>query len=96
MSVVTVVATVVTREDAVETVKAELLKLIEPTRQESGCIDYRLHQDTIDPRVFVFYENWESMASLELHTATPHYRNYVAAVAEAIVEKTVHKMTRIA
>ncbi len=96
MSIVTVVAKLVAREDTVETVRAELLKLIEPTRRETGCIDYRLHQDTTDPRVFVFYENWESMACLERHTATPHYTSYVAAVAEAIEEKTVHKMTRIA
>jgi quinol monooxygenase YgiN len=96
MSIVTVVAKLVAREDAVETVKAELLKLIEPTRCEPGCIDYRLHQETTDPRVFVFYENWESMACLERHTTTPHYKSYVAALAEAIVEKTVHKMTRIA
>jgi quinol monooxygenase YgiN len=51
MSVVTVAAKLVVREDAVETVKAELLKLIEPTRQEAGCIEYRLHQDNDDPKV---------------------------------------------
>ncbi len=96
MPVVTVIAKLVVQEDAVEAVKAELLKMIEPTRREEGCIEYRLHQDAADPTVFVFYENWESMACLERHLATPHYRAYAAAVQDALREKVVHKMTRLA
>lgn len=96
MSVVTVVAKLVAREDAVETVKAELLKLVEPTRQEKGCLEYRLHQDNDDPRVFIFYENWKSMASLERHIASSHFQDYVAAVDGMIDEKSVGKMTCIA
>lgn len=95
MSIVTVVAKLVVKTDAVEPVKAELLKLLAPTRQEEGCIEYRLHQDKSDPDVFIFYENWENMACLERHMTTPHYRNYIAAVAEFVAEKTVHKMTPI-
>lgn len=96
MSMVTVVAKLVVREESVAAVKGELLKLIVPTRQEEGCIDYRLHQDNADPRVFIFFENWKDMACLERHLTTPHYRNYIAAVEGAIVEKVVHKMTCIA
>ena len=96
MSLVTVVAKLVVKEDAVETVRAELLKLIEPTQQEVGCIEYRLHQDNNDTNVFIFYENWENLACLEQHIATPHYSNYIAAVDGLIEEKIVHKMTRIA
>jgi quinol monooxygenase YgiN len=96
MPVVTVVAKLVVREDAVEAVKAELLKLIEPTRQEAGCIEYHLHQDNDDPKVFIFHENWQSMASLERHMASTHFQDYVAAVDGMIEEKGVHKMTCIA
>lgn len=96
MYVVTVVAKLVVREDAVETVKAELLKLVAPTRQEAGCLEYRLHQDNDDPKVFIFYENWQSMASLERHIASNHYQEYVAAVGGMIEEKSVRKMTCIA
>jgi len=93
---VTVVAKLVAREDAIDAVKGQLLKLIEPTRQEEGCIEYRLHQDNTDPSVFIFYENWESMASLERHITTTHYKQYTAAIEDAVKEKTVHKMTCIA
>ena len=96
MSVVTVVAKLVVKEEALAKVKAELLQLIDPTRQETGCLEYRLHQDNNDPRVFIFFENWENMGCLERHIAAPHYKHYIAAVDGLIEEKTVHKMTCIA
>jgi len=95
MSIVTVVAKVTAKSDAIEAVKAELLKMIAPTRQEKGCIDYRLHQDNVNPAVFVFYENWESPASVEQHMNSSHFKAYVAAVGDLIAEKTVHQMTEI-
>jgi quinol monooxygenase YgiN len=91
-----VVAKVVAKKDCVEAVKTELLKLIAPTRQESGCIEYNLHQDNDDPAVFVFYETWESLTCLEAHMNTEHFKSYVTAVNVMIEEKIVHKMARIA
>jgi quinol monooxygenase YgiN len=96
MSKLAVVAKLVARKDTVESVKTELLKLIAPTRQEDGCIEYRLHQDNEDPAVFIFYENWESLASLEQHINSRHYKDYIAALDGMIVEKAVYKMTAIA
>lgn len=95
MSELIVVAKVVAMKDSVEKVKSELLKLVEPTRKENGCIEYNLHQDNEDPAVFIFYETWENLACLEKHMGTDHFRNYVSAVAGSIEDKTVHKMTRI-
>ncbi|MBT0654736.1 antibiotic biosynthesis monooxygenase [Geobacter luticola] len=96
MPTITVIARLVARKDSIEAVKSELLKLIAPTRNEQGCIEYLLHQDNDDLAVFVFYEIWESLASLEKHTRTDHYRDYVTAVDGIIEAKTVHKMTRVA
>ena len=96
MPIVTVVAKLVVKEDSIETVKAELLKMIGPTRQEAGCIEYRLHQDNDNPAVFIFYENWQSMEALTSHIASQHYQSYVSAVTGLIAEKSVHKMTCIA
>jgi len=41
----TIVARIEAQPDQIELVKAELLKLIEPTLEEAGCIQYDLHQD---------------------------------------------------
>jgi quinol monooxygenase YgiN len=96
MSKITVVAKIVAKKDCVEAVKAELLKLIPPTRRESGCIEYNLHQDNQDPSIFLFYETWESAAYIENHISTNHYNEYVKALDGMLEEKIVNKMTRIA
>lgn len=96
MTQVTVVAQVTARREAVELVKSELLKLIEPTRKEIGCITYNLHQDSANPELFIFYETWENLHCLENHMKTAHFLHYVAAVTGLIEGKVVHKLTRIA
>ena len=58
MAKLTIVANIKTKKDKVELVKAELMKLIDITRAEEGCITYDLHQDNENPAHFLFYENW--------------------------------------
>jgi quinol monooxygenase YgiN len=96
MAKITVVARIVAKKGAVESVRCELLKLVAPTRGEDGCIEYRLHQDREDPAVFIFYENWESEACLTRHMESVHFIAYVCAVDGLLAEKTVHRMTMIA
>jgi quinol monooxygenase YgiN len=95
MSIVTVVAKVVAKKDFIETVKAELLKMVPLTRLEEGCIEYRLHQDNNHPATFVFFENWESPACLEAHMLTPHFKAYLLAVEGKIEEKVVHLLSSL-
>jgi quinol monooxygenase YgiN len=96
MSKITVVAKIRAKEESVETVRSELLNLVEPTRKEEGCIDYQLYQDMREPSVFVFYENWASAADLEKHKNTDHYERNAATVFELIEERVVNKLTKVA
>lgn len=95
MAALTVVAKVVAKSEAVAALKAELIRLIAPTRQENGCLEYRLHQDNQEPSVFIFYETWESPACLEQHMNSPHFKTYLAAVDGMIAEKVVQTLTSI-
>ncbi len=67
-----VIAKVTAKPDQIEAVKTGLLTVIEPTRQEEGCLSYDLHQDIKDKNIFFFYENWDSLDHLEKHRMTPH------------------------
>lgn len=95
MSKLTVVAKITAKNDAIEELRKELLKLITPTRKEAGCIEYNLYQNNENPAVFIFYETWESPEHLEKHMNTEHFNSYVNAVVSMVEEKEVHKMTRI-
>lgn len=69
---VRVVARVVALPEKVEEVKSVLMALIEPTRQEKGCITYELLQNHEDPTDFTFVEEWESQSLLNTHLSSQH------------------------
>ncbi len=73
-----VVARVIAIPDQVEAVKAILLELIEPTRQENGCIKYELLQNQSEPTDFTFVEEWSSHEALDAHLASAHIQKAVA------------------
>jgi quinol monooxygenase YgiN len=52
--------------------KALLLELIEPTRQEAGCIRYNLLQSCVTPTEFTLLEEWESKELFEAHLDSAH------------------------
>ena len=96
MAQVTVVARIVAKADSVDDLKRELLKIVEPTRKEDGCIDYNLHQDNDNPAVFVFYENWRNEQALEQHMGTPHCKALIAATGGIAQDMSVSKLTQLA
>ncbi|NJM60334.1 MAG: antibiotic biosynthesis monooxygenase [Oscillatoriales cyanobacterium RU_3_3] len=61
--------------DKVEELKSLLLSIIEPTRQEAGCIQYELLQNQADPTDFTFVEEWETKALLDAHLASTHIQD---------------------
>ncbi len=92
----TIVANILAREGQGEMVKAELLKLIDVTRTEDGCINYDLHQDNENPNLFLFFENWQNRELWQKHMNNEHLAKYKRLTEGAIDEFTVFEMTQIA
>jgi len=96
MAKLTIVANIIAKADQVELVKAELLKLIDVTRAEEGCINYDLHQDNENPAHFTFYENWESRELWRTHMDNEHLAQYTKATEGAVDTFTLNEMSHIA
>lgn len=96
MAKLTIVANIIAKAEQVELVKAELLKLIDVTRAEEGCINYDLHQDNENPAHFTFYENWESRELWQQHMGNEHLAQYMKATEGAVDVFTLNEMSRIA
>lgn len=93
----TVIATIKAKEDTVDLVKSELLKLHAATHaNDAGCIDYVVHQDNEAPILFVVYENWESPELLQRHADSEHFQAFIATTEGATEEFTVNTMTKLA
>ena len=92
----TIVARILVKEGKVDLVKDEMLKLIEVTRAEDGCINYDLHQDNENKNLFLFYENWASRELWQKHMQNAHLIEYMKATDGAVEEFVLHEMTHIA
>ena len=91
----TVVARILIKEGKVDLVKSELLKLIDVTRAEKGCINYDLHQDNENENFFLFYENWESRELWQKHMQNKHLAEYLKETDGAVEEFIVNEMNQI-
>jgi quinol monooxygenase YgiN len=95
MAKLTIVANIIAKADKIDLVKAELLKLIDITRAEEGCINYDLHQDNENPAHFMFYENWESRELWQTHMGNQHLQDYMTATDGAVEDFPVNEMTHL-
>ena len=95
MSPLTVVAKIVAKSESVEGVHRELLKILEPSRAEEGCISYNLFQDTENAAIFVMVENWKSADHLAEHMKTPHFNALVAAIGGITDTITINKLAQL-
>lgn len=95
MANLTIVARIEAKKDRIDLVRSELLKLIEPTRKEQGCLQYDLHQDNDNPAVFLFFENWASRELWQVHMNNENLKAYMEATEGAVENFTVNEMTQI-
>lgn len=95
MSTLTIVARIEAKPEKTELVKNALLRLIEPTRAEEGCLQYDLHQDNASPEVFVFYENWTSRTLWQKHMNNDHLKAYMEETEGAVKSFTLNEMSKI-
>ena len=92
----TIIAKIKAKPDQIELVKAELIKLIGPSRADRGCLNYDLHQDNDDPSLFIFYENWQSRPLWQAHMQQPHLKRYRAATEGAILSFELSELSQLA
>ncbi len=95
MSKLTIVAHIHAKPEKVDLVKIELLKLIETTRTEKGCLNYDLHQDDENSAHFLFFENWESREIWQAHMEAPHIVAFLETTEGAVENVTLTEMTQI-
>lgn len=83
---VTVVARMKAKKGMEENVKKVLLSLVSPSRADTGCVNYDLHQSAEDKSIFIFYENWTSKDNLDKHLQTPHLKAFIEKAENILAE----------
>jgi quinol monooxygenase YgiN len=67
-------------------------KMQERSRREPGCRMYAGHQSSRDPRHFFFYEQYENAEALDLHRASPYFRECVTNGLEKLLDSVTREL----
>ncbi len=95
---VTVIASMQAAPGRADALREALTALVEPTRQEDGCVNYDLHESISQPGHFFFYENWESAAQLDAHGGSRHIQDFRSRAGDLLADGglSVERVHRIA
>lgn len=66
-----------------------------PSRAEDACRSYRIYEDIETPNSFISLEEWENMDGIHHHFHTPHFTEFVTALAGVLAgppDGSVHEV----
>jgi quinol monooxygenase YgiN len=61
-----------------------LLRVIEPTRAETGCLAIHVFESLREASFFAIHSEWADEAAFELHARLPHTVRFLAAAKELL------------
>ena len=68
--------------------REELLRVVEPSRQEPGCVRIEVFESVRQPPIFAIHSEWTDESAFELHASLPHTTRFLAA-AERLLRHPV-------
>ena len=94
MSELRVVATIPTKPEAADAVRAGLAELVAATLAEEGCLSYDAFESSAQPGVYVTIESWRSQEDLDAHMTTPHVAKAFESLGGALAgDVAIHPLT---
>jgi quinol monooxygenase YgiN len=72
------------RPDKTEELHAQLTSLLEPTRQESGCIRFELLEKRETPTEFAIVSEWRGEQAVQDHLGTSHAQLALSRLPELL------------
>ena len=72
-----VIATITALKGKEKDLRDVLLKMIEPTRKEPGCISYTLLNNIANQSEHTFFEEWKTEKDLKTHMKSSHFQKTV-------------------
>ena len=74
--------------------REELLRVVEPTRAEAGCLAIHVFESLREPLVFAIHSEWVDEAAFERHAQLPHTVRFLQAAEELLTHGVQGLRTR--
>ncbi|MBV8164183.1 MAG: antibiotic biosynthesis monooxygenase [Candidatus Eremiobacteraeota bacterium] len=68
--------------------RTELMRSMEASRTEPGCLDFRVFESVREPYVFYAHSQWVDEPAFDVHAEQPHTRRFLDA-AEGLLTHEV-------
>lgn len=76
-----IVASVQAKPEYLDEVIAAARRVVAPSRQEAGNLQYDLHEEIGKPGSLVFFERWKDEEAIKTHENTEHFQLLVKQLA---------------
>jgi quinol monooxygenase YgiN len=64
----------------------ELMRIVEPTRAEPGCVRIHIYESTRGPAVYFIHSEWIDEPAFDAHVELPHTQRFIGAVDDLIAQ----------
>jgi quinol monooxygenase YgiN len=71
----TVIVVLNAKQGKEKELESALQAVVQPSRSEKACLEYRLHKNKDNPLQFILYEIWESQEKHQEQFAKPYIKN---------------------
>ncbi|WP_412466926.1 putative quinol monooxygenase [Pedobacter sp. KLB.chiD] len=88
-------AIVKSKKETLAELRTMLLDMVVNSRRERACIQYDLHE-AADKDTFIFQEEWEDQAGLDLHNNQLYLLDFVAQANRLTDEIVIYKTEKLA
>jgi len=85
----------VAKDEHIGELKKLLEMMVEPSREEEGCLLYNIYQIKERPTTFVVIESWRDESALKGHQNSSHYAHYKANFEPFTAHKESHILEEI-
>jgi quinol monooxygenase YgiN len=69
--------------------------MIENSNKEEGCLNYMLYQDPYEKTNFIFVERYVNQAAIDVHFATPYFKEFGTKTVDMTSKPTEIKILDI-
>jgi len=95
MNGLTLVVDFIVKPEKEKEVVAALKGLVEPTRQEKGCLYYAFYKDIKNQHQYTMIERWESKEDWDKHDQSAHVQQALPLVQEGLVDMKLRKFVDV-
>ena len=82
------------RPESAPEFRAELLRVLGPTRAEAGCLGIRAFESLGEPMAFAIHSEWVDEAACDRHARLPHTVRFLEAAEELLAHPVQGLRTR--